>query len=207
MTVDNRSQEIVFLPACAICQAFMARGIVKQNWHGVIKPLLRLLLDYDLNLVQMPCPESCFGGVSTGLQRGPKGYSAYNKRSFKDHCRGLADDMVALIRAFHENGYRVVCILGIENSPSCAVWLQRSRRGVKEQPGIFMGMLREGLDCKGLRIPMVGINRRAITHSVEEVRSLLQNRPKLAQEWPETASACYRRTKSDPDTPLFPPGS
>jgi len=78
--MDNRSKKFVFIPFCLMAQAYQAQGIVKYEWKSSIKPFMQLLLDYDINIIQMPCAESSF---NHSLIREPKGLSKYNTKEFK----------------------------------------------------------------------------------------------------------------------------
>ena len=54
----------------------MAQGVVKK-YPAVVRPILEFCIKYDLNILQMPCPESrCSAG---GLIRQPHGKLWYEK--------------------------------------------------------------------------------------------------------------------------------
>ncbi len=181
MTADSRSRELVFLPACAICQAFMAQGIVKSGARGMLRPLIEFLADQDVNLVQMPCPETTFQGEEAGLRRAPKGYSQYDTAKFRKHCSTLAKQTAGLAHAFTANGYTVKAVIGIENSPSCAVFGQRSRRGYNPKPGLFIEALRKSLTDLGLSVAMLGVDRKNLEQELPKVAQAL-GRPCAAQD-------------------------
>jgi predicted secreted protein len=134
-----------------------------------------MLVDRDINIIQMPCPESTFGGLHQGLQRKPKGYSAYNTAKYWAHCRNLAEQVVGTMIAFQTNGYKIACILGIENSPSCAVCTQWTRRGINPQPGVFMDCLSEELKKQGKAVPRIGINRLNMEDAKAKLGHIMKN--------------------------------
>lgn len=54
---DNRSPEFVFVPFCVLGQAFQAQGLAKYEWYGTLQPVVELLVEKDVNIIQLPCPE------------------------------------------------------------------------------------------------------------------------------------------------------
>ena len=116
--MSNRSKKFVFIPFCLIAQAYQAQGIVKYEWKSSIKPIVKLLIDNDINIIQMPCAETSF---KDSLIREPMGISKYNTKEFNEHCEVLAEEVSKQIHMICKNGYEVIAILGIEQSPSCCV--------------------------------------------------------------------------------------
>lgn len=171
---DNRSKKFVFVPFCLMCQAFQARGIVRYDWRASINPIMQELLDNEINIIQMPCPESQFGGYEKGLKREPKGLSGYDVPEFRELCDKLALETMEKIKAIINNDYEIVCILGIEMSPSCAVNYQYTNKGMLNKSGIFMEYLQNYLKKEKLSIPIIGVNRRYINKSLEQLKQLIR---------------------------------
>ena len=172
---DMRSKEFVFIPFCLICQAFQAKGIVRYGWRGTIQPIVQELVNQDVNLVQMPCPESLFEGCDKGLKRNPLGIGEYDTPAFREFCTDLALETVDMVKAIVSNGYRLIAVLGMEYSPSCAVRLQYTNKGTIHRPGIFLEALKNMLDKERIDVPFVGINRRGIGKTLIEIRELFDN--------------------------------
>ena len=116
--MDNRSNKFVFVPFCLMAQAYQAQGIVKYEWTSSIKPIMNILLENDINIIQMPCAEAEFGN---NLIRMPKGISKYNTEEFNIYCEKLANKVANQISNILKSNYKIVAILGIEQSPSCCV--------------------------------------------------------------------------------------
>jgi len=176
---DQRSKKFIFIPFCLICQSFQAQGIVRYGWTAAIKPVIEEILRAEVNIIQMPCPESQFGGYEKGLKRSPKGIQQYDIPEFKKICQDSALRVVEQIKAILANSYEVVGILGIEYSPSCSTKIQYSPRGTFHRPGLFIEALRKELDIEIREIPFVGINRRGIEKSLAELRKLLHTQKDL----------------------------
>lgn len=178
-TPDERSKKFIFVPFCLICQAFQAQGIVRYGYPAVIKPILEEILRHDINIIQMPCPESQLGGYEQGLKRRPNGIEQYDVPEFRELCQRLALETVKMIKAVLSNGYEIVAILGIEYSPSCATKIQYSSRGTFHRPGLFIEALKNQLAKEKIEIPLLGINRRGIKKSLTELRQLLSQQKNL----------------------------
>lgn len=170
MMQDNRSKHFVFVPFCLLSQAYQAQGIVKYEWKSSIKPIVELLLDNDINIVQMPCTESSF---NNSLVRKPMGLSKYNNKEFNDHCEKLATQVADEIKNIIASDYKVIAILGIEQSPSCCVNYIYTNHGNENRKGLFIEKLYEKI--KDYHIPIIGINRKYINKSLNQLKSIIEN--------------------------------
>ena len=73
-----------------------------------------------------------------------------------------------------KNGYDVIAILGIEQSPSCCVnYIYTNKRKIKRK-GLFMEKLYK--KTNDLNIPFIGINRKYINKSLKELEMLIQGK-------------------------------
>lgn len=165
----NRSKKFVFVPFCLMAQAYQAQGIVKYEWKSSIKPIMQLLLDNDINIIQMPCTEATFNNA---LIREPMGISKYNTEEFNAHCKEKADEVVNQIKNIINSGYEVIGILGIEQSPSCCVNYIYTNKGNEKRKGIYIEKIYEGI--KKYNIPIIGINRKYIRKSLEELEKIIK---------------------------------
>lgn len=168
--MDNRSKKFIFVPFCLLAQAYQAQGIVKYQWKSSIRPFIDLILDNDINIIQMPCAEAEF---NNSLIREPKGISKYNTEEFTIHCERLANKVSNQIKHILSSNYKVIAILGIEQSPSCCVHYIYTNRGMENRMGLFMQRLYEKI--KDLNIPIIGINRKYINKALKELSDILKN--------------------------------
>lgn len=166
--MDNRSEYFVFVPFCLMAQAFQAQGIVKYEWKSSIKPFMNLLIENDINIIQMPCIEASY---NNSLIRNPKGLSKYDTEEFNKHCEKLADEVASQIIEVNKN-YKVLAILGIEQSPSCCVNYIYTNKGMEKRKGLFMDKLYDRV--KDLKIPIIGINRKYINKSLNELEDIIK---------------------------------
>lgn len=161
---DNRSEYFVFVPFCLLSQAYQAQGIVKYEWKSIIKPFVNLLMENDINIIQMPCAESSF---NNNLIREPKGLSKYDNDDFNNHCEQLAECVSNQIKEIINAKYKIIAILGIENSPSCCVNYIYTNHGNEKRKGLFIEKLYEKI--KDYNIPIIGINRKHINKSLKQL--------------------------------------
>ena len=170
MIQDNRSKYFVFVPFCLLAQAYQAQGIVKYEWKGSIKPFVKLLVDNDINIIQMSCAESSF---NNNLIRKPMGLSKYNNEDFNNHCEKLAEYTASEIKNVISSGYKVIAVLGIEQSPSCCVNYIYTNHGNENRKGLFMEKLSKKIE--EFNIPMLGINRKYISKSLKQLENIIKN--------------------------------
>ena len=168
---DNRSKQFIFIPFCLMAQAYQAQGIVKYDWKATIKPIMNLLIDSDINIIQMPCIETTY---KNGLIRKPQGISKYNTKDFNEHCESLAEEIFLTIKNIKNAGYKIIAIMGIEQSPSCCINYIYTNHGMEKRKGLFMEKLFLKLKNENIEIPMIGINRKYIKKSLNELNEIIR---------------------------------
>lgn len=170
MIEDNRSKYFVFVPFCLLSQAYQAQGIVKYEWKSSIKPFVELLINNDINIIQMPCTESSF---KNNLIRKPMGISKYDTKEFNEHCEKIALEVSTQIKNIIDSDYKVIAILGIEQSPSCCVNYIYTNHGNERRKGLYIEKLYENI--KQYNIPIIGINRGHINKSLKQLEEIINN--------------------------------
>lgn len=168
--MDNRSKNFVFVPFCLMAQAYQAQGIVKYEWKASIKPFMNLLVEHDINIIQMPCTEATF---ENSLIRDPKGISKYDTEKFNKHCEKVSEEVANQITTIIDNGYNIIAILGIEQSPSCCVNYIYTNNGMEKRMGLFMEKLYKKI--QKYNIPIIGINRKFVNKSLKELETVINN--------------------------------
>ncbi|MEN4042547.1 MAG: hypothetical protein ROW52_00050 [Anaerolineaceae bacterium] len=112
---DNRSGKIIFLSHCCLNQNAKVRGIA--NYPGAIRPLVELLLDEEVGMFQMPCPEMSY----IGAMRWGQVKDQYNSPMFRRHCHSLAEKVADQMEEYHRSGYQVLGVVMIDGSPVCGL--------------------------------------------------------------------------------------
>ncbi len=153
---DVRSKKVAFLAYCLLDQNARAKGIAK--YPGPVSEVVETLMENGVGLVQMPCPELIY----EDFNRPPRPKNWYDHEEFRSTCRKCAQNVAEQVGKYVKNDYHVVSILGVENSPSCAVKIlpvieDRKRRWMRSK-GIFIEELLKELGKRGLNnLPVIGI--------------------------------------------------
>lgn len=139
--------------------------------------LLRRLVDEEIGIVQLPCPEATYLGIHRwGMTR-----EQYDVPAFRRHCRALLAPVVDTLVALADDGCEIVAVYGVDGSPSCAVLstcegyeggeidlMLRGDAPPAAHPiagrGILMQELADMLESAGLAIPMIGIDEHSAAH-------------------------------------------
>jgi len=169
----NRSKNFVFVSFCLLAQGIRASGIVKK-FPGAVQPIINLLNRYNINIVQMACPELHFDT----FQRRPCGKKKYDNPKNRSICRKLAEKEVDFIHLLQKNGCTVDVILGVEFSPSCAVSLLTApppKRYVKGE-GIYIEELKKVLHSRRISLPIIGVQIYQMGNTLDELNNLLEKR-------------------------------
>ena len=154
---DIRSNYCVFVSHCMLAQCVMAAGVVK-HFPGPVKPVIQFCLDNDINIMQMPCPETlCASG---GLGRDRRGKKWYEENGLRETARQIAESQVAYMRDLVDNGFNVLAVIGVDFSPACAVNYLNKGRSIHPGEGIFVEELKRTMKSQSLDIPFVGVCQR-----------------------------------------------
>jgi predicted secreted protein len=168
--LDVRSNRFVFVSHCILAQGVMATGIVRR-FPAIVKPVVQFCLDHDINIVQMPCPESqCAAG---GLGRSPHGKKWYEERGLREVCHKIATEQVAYMKDLLAHGFQVVAIVGVEFSPACAASLLNLGRCVVHGKGIFAEELQSAMRGCAIEVPLIGVNQRGLKKLERTLLALL----------------------------------
>lgn len=166
----RRSNRCVFLSHCLLAQLVRAKGLAKY-FPGAVKPVIQFCLDNDINMMQMPCPESrCAAG---GLGRDPHGKVWYERNGLREVAVRIATEQVDYMSELLSAGYEILAIIGVEFSPACAVNYLNRGPIIQKDRGIFVEELQRGLKARGVEIPFIGVNQRALKKLDRQLKEML----------------------------------
>ena len=164
MFTDIRSKRVIFLPHCILNQNAISDGTA--GYPAAHADLIRLLLDAQVGIVQMPCPELC----CLGLDRGdPKGGErpvvventrirrAMGQPEAAARLRELTAQVVRQIREYRKHGFTVLGIVGVDRSPCCGVNTTSDLDRELPGRGVFIAALQTALEEAELTVPVIGI--------------------------------------------------
>lgn len=159
MAEDIRSMRCVFVSHCIMVQCVRAEGLARC-FSGPVKPVVQFMLDHDINIMQMPCPETL--SSAGGLGRQPHGKKWYEEHGLRETAAKIALDQATYMRTLVDQGCEILSIIGMEFSPACATSLLNRGPVVYRGKGIYIEELERALADVGLSVPVIGVNQRAL---------------------------------------------
>ena len=170
-------KEVVFISNCLLNQYMRAEGVTsiyKENGSvcAMANPLLKLLMEMNVAVEQLPCPEVRW----EGLKRPAAGLERYDNESYKSICKQIVDEIILLAKEYERNGVVIAGVIGVNASPSCGVEFTSDNI---PRRGIFMEMLEKGFISANLRVPFVGFRAKTkddLENSLEKIKHLINNR-------------------------------
>jgi predicted secreted protein len=156
----NRSRKLILTAHCVLNQ-----NAVVREWErapGAFNSLVKVMLDENLGILQLPCPEMAFAGED----RPPRTREEYNTPEFRELSRNLARPLVQQVAEYQRQGYQIVGLLGIGDSPSC------DTRG---EQGVFMEGLMELLKAAGVSLTTFDVPEAYMEGSSEKVVEEFRN--------------------------------
>ena len=155
---DSRSKKLLLVAHCVLNQNSKVEGIAR--YPGTYRPAVDLILQSEVGIYQLPCPEMMYLGIS----RWSAVKAQYSSPFFRRHCRALAERVMDEVEDYTARGYEALGVLGMDGSPACGVELTNATGGapwggrIIEPParrlitgsGAFMDALREAAAARGL---------------------------------------------------------
>ena len=120
--------------------------------------MLDILLQNDVGMAQIPCPEMACLGYTRTRPIGTSIRSALNQPDSMDRCRLLARLTAERIHDYRTHGVEVLAILGGNvASPGCAVHSDDVYSELRPESGVFMQALATELAKRNIVVPFRGI--------------------------------------------------
>jgi|YNPNPStandDraft_1061719.scaffolds.fasta_scaffold95938_2 predicted secreted protein len=165
----EKSRKVIFISHCILNQNVRPEGA--ERAPGVIKDILQLISEYDIGIVQIPCPQIEAGNK---LDRKQRDKASYDTKSYRALCRETAKKILDLVDVYLKEGYSVVGIIGVEHSPICAVY--QIKQGTRAVPGkgIFIEEVEAEMKKRRFQVPIVGVSISNVFGALEKLRTLLK---------------------------------
>lgn len=170
----ERSDNFVLMSHCILAQATRAEGCEKSP--SAIDYVVRFCLDNEINMVQMPCPETLF--PLGGLPRDPHGKKWYEANGFRAFCKELVKSQVAYAKLLTDAGNNIVGIIGVHFSPACSTI--KDSGSVYMQHGIYMEELELALADVELYPKFISTNPDWHNRLAMDLSSLIEDQPRRA---------------------------
>lgn len=132
-----RNKKIIFTAHCVLNQ-----NSVIKDWErstSSFKTIIDLIIKEDISIIQLPCPEL----KHLGLDRPPLSKEDYDNSEYRQLCSQLTESIVEEILVYKKENYKIIGLIGIEESPTC---------DTNGQKGIFMEELFKKLNHKDLKL-------------------------------------------------------
>ena len=90
-----------------------------ESENNLRRELLKKVIDNDIQLLQLPCPEY----LQYGFNRWGHTMDQFNNTFFRARCREMLQPIVQQIEEYLANPeeFQILGVLGIDGSPSCGV--------------------------------------------------------------------------------------
>lgn len=137
-----KSKRIILVSHCVLNQNAVIEGWARAK--GAF-PVAGRLLEAGVGIIQLPCPELLFNGIN----RPPMMYAEYDTPAYRKLCKELVLPYIQQIKEYLKNGYTLLGVIGINNSPTCSI---------SGKMGVFMEALfarcnQEDISLKYVEIP------------------------------------------------------
>lgn len=136
-----RGKKILLLAHCCLNQNAVLPGW--ERAYGAY-PFTELLIRNGIGILQLPCPET----LALGIDRPPLTYEDYNTNEHRTLCANICDIPLKMIQAHLDAGDEIIGIIGIQDSPNCAITHPR---------GVFMEVLFERLKERSIMLPYLEV--------------------------------------------------
>ena len=178
MFTDTRSKRVMFVAHCVLNQNSISDGTA--DYPSAHVDVIRLLMDAQVGIVQMPCPELCCLGLDRGNIYGAESpVVVENTRIRKEMQKApasaclaaLVDQIMLQIEEYHKHGFIILGIVGVNRSPCCGVDTTSDHNSEIKGQGVFVAAIQEALAAENLSIPVIGI--KSTPDAVKRIEALL----------------------------------
>jgi len=111
----ERSKKVIFLSHCILNQNTVVPPLARAK--GPYRDIVKVIIDNGIGIHQLPCPEYRY----LGLKRKPMTKEEYDTEGYRKLCKDIATDTVSIMKEYLQNGYNIVGLIGINESPTCSI--------------------------------------------------------------------------------------
>lgn len=137
-----RTKKVLLVAHCILNQNSVIRDWERAK--GGFNQLIDIILQENIGIVQLPCPELLF----LGEDRPPRTKKDYDTREYRELCKRLSEPIVQQLKEYDRKGYSLLGLVGIGESPSC---------DTKNHQGIFMEELLVQLSKIGIEVNLFDV--------------------------------------------------
>ncbi|MER9690019.1 MULTISPECIES: hypothetical protein [unclassified Mesorhizobium] len=148
----------------------MAEGVVRHH-PAMMRPVVEFCLANDINIIQMPCPETNCG--AGGLGRQPHGKVWYDRNGLRETAIGIAVAQIDYMERLRVADIEILAVIGVDFSPACAVTYLNKGRSIVRDEGIFIEELKKEMAARGFKMPFVGVTAKWERRIERDLQALL----------------------------------
>jgi predicted secreted protein len=137
----NRKKNLVLVSHCLLNQNSVVIPLARAK--GAYNSLLSVLMDYNLGIIQLPCPEI----LHLGMSRKPLSKEAYDTDAYRQLCQSLLQPILCQLEYYIEENYNLIGLIGIDQSPTCSL----------DNKGILMEILFDMLGKNHIEIRHIAV--------------------------------------------------
>lgn len=116
----TNTNKIILVSHCILNVNSKVESFIKEfEREEARKELLKLIIENNISIIQLPCPEQ----IMYGSKRWGHVKDQFDTPHFRRICREEFKTYLYQIQEYINNGHEILGILGIDGSPSCGVSL------------------------------------------------------------------------------------
>ena len=142
---------------------------------AVFSEVVALLLDREVGIVQMPCPETTCLGLLRNRPAGVRIRDLLDTPWGRRCCKSLACAVADQLQEHARSGHAVLAVVGGDTeSPGCAVHVRHGEAGggLSAESGVLMRALEEELRNRWLRVPFLSLRASRPDAFMEDLETL-----------------------------------
>ncbi|CAG8999046.1 MAG: hypothetical protein CENE_01010 [Candidatus Celerinatantimonas neptuna] len=180
MFEDNRSKKLVLVSHCLLNQNSISDGTA--DYAGTFTDIINKLVEKNVGIIQMPCPELLCLGLDRGdisgckrrvLEENSRIRQQLLTESSQKTIKTIVDNVFFQVNEYLKNGFTIHGVIGVNRSPSCGINTTSVDNEEINGEGVFIQQLLEKFEQKGINLPMVGVKTTMQEKAIKAVESLL----------------------------------
>ncbi|WP_353095075.1 CD3072 family TudS-related putative desulfidase [Tissierella praeacuta] len=161
----ERSKKVVFISHCILNQNTVVNPLARAK--GAYRDIVQEIMNNGIGIHQLPCPEY----RHLGLNRKPMNKLEYDTVDFRTLCKDISKDAINMMKEYLENGYEIVGLIGINNSPTCSI---RTTKGILMEELLSL-VEKEKIHLNTLDVPTKYFDGKDNKKFIEDLREFIKN--------------------------------